>query len=45
MNGVEPHAWLKSTPDKIAAGHARSKIHGLLPWNFDLEAEAKSPRP
>ena len=35
MNGVEPHAWLKSTLEKIAAGHPQSKIHELLPWNFD----------
>ena len=40
MNGVEPRAWLESALEKIAAGHARSKIHELLPSNFDLEVEA-----
>ena len=35
MNGVEPYAWLKSTLKKIAAGHPQSRIHELLPWNFD----------
>ncbi|MDE0175201.1 MAG: transposase domain-containing protein, partial [Defluviicoccus sp.] len=35
MNGVEPHAYLKSTLEKIAAGHPQSRIHELLPWNFD----------
>ena len=35
MNGVEPFAWLKSTLEKIAAGHPQSKIDELLPWNFD----------
>ncbi len=35
MNGVEPYAWLKSTLEKIAAGHPQSKIDELLPWNFD----------
>ncbi len=35
MNGVEPYAWLKSTLEKIAAGHPQSKIDKLLPWNFD----------
>ena len=35
MNGVEPCAWLKSTLEKIAAGHPQSRIHELLPWNFD----------
>ena len=34
MNGVEPYAWLKSTLEKIAAGHPQSRIHELLPWNF-----------
>ena len=42
MNGVEPHAWLKSTLEKIAAGHPQSKIHELLPWNFDPKAEAET---
>ena len=35
MNGVEPCAWLKSTLEKIAAGHPQSRIHELLPWNFN----------
>ena len=35
MNGVEPYAWIKSTLEKIAAGHPQSRIHELLPWNFD----------
>ena len=35
MNGVEPYAWLKSTLEKIAAGHPQSRIHELMPWNFD----------
>ena len=39
MNGVEPHAWLKSTLEQIAADHPQSRIHELLPWNFHPEAE------
>ncbi len=39
MNGVEPYVWLKSTLEKIAAGHPQSKIHELLPWNFEPGAE------
>ena len=35
MNGVEPYAWLKSTLEKIAAGHPQSRLPELLPWNFD----------
>ena len=34
MNGVEPYAWLKSTLEKIAAGHPNSRIDELLPWSF-----------
>ena len=40
MNGVEPYAWLKSTLEKIADGHPQSKIHELLPWNFEPKADA-----
>ena len=39
MNGVEPYAWLKSTLEKIAAGHPQSRIHELLPWNFKPETD------
>ncbi len=35
MNDVEPHAWLKSTLEKIAAGHSQSQIQDLLPWNSE----------
>ena len=35
MNGVEPYAWLKSTLERVAAGHPQSRLHELLPWNFD----------
>ena len=39
MNGVEPYAWLKSTLEKIAAGHPQSQIHDLLPWNFETATD------
>ena len=35
LNRVEPYAWLKSTLEKIAAGHPQACVHELLPWNFD----------
>ena len=35
MNGVEPFAYLKTTLERIAAGHPQSHIDELLPWNFD----------
>jgi len=34
VNGVEPFAYLKSTLEAIAAGHPKSRIDDLLPWNF-----------
>ena len=39
LNGVEPYAWLKSTLEKIAAGHPLSKIDEMLPWNFEPGAD------
>ena len=38
MNGVEPCAWLRNMLEGIAAGHPMSRIHELLPWNFDVGA-------
>ena len=29
-----PYAWLKTTLEKIAAGHTNSRIDELLPWNL-----------
>ncbi|WP_292288891.1 IS66 family transposase [Marivita sp.] len=34
VNGVEPFAYLKSTLEAIAAGHPKTRIDDLLPWNF-----------
>ena len=34
INGVEPFAYLKATLTAIAAGHPKSRIDNLLPWNF-----------
>ena len=34
MNDVEPYAWLKTTLEKITAGHPDSRIDELLPWSF-----------
>ena len=35
INSVEPFAYLKATLEAIAAGHPKSRIDDLLPWNFD----------
>ncbi len=40
MNGVEPYAWLKSTLGKITADHPQSRIHELLPRNFEPATDA-----
>jgi len=34
INGVEPFAYLKATLEAIAAGHPKSRIDDLMPWNF-----------
>ena len=34
MNEVNPHAYLKTTLEAIAAGHPASDIDALLPWAF-----------
>lgn len=34
LNGVDPLAWLTATLEAIAAGHPKSRIDDLLPWNF-----------
>ena len=36
------YAWLKSTLEKMTAGHPQSKVHELLPWNLDPESSRKS---
>ena len=41
MNGVEPYAWLKTTLEKIAAGHPNSRIDELLRPCMELQAHAK----
>ena len=33
--GEVAYSWLKSTLEKIAAGHPQSRLHELLPWYFD----------
>ena len=35
MNGVEPCAWLKSTLEKIAAGHPQPRVRELPPRDFE----------
>lgn len=34
MNGVEPYAYIRTTLERIAAGHPQSRLDDLLPWNF-----------
>lgn len=34
INNVDPYAYLSATLEAIAAGHPKSNISKLLPWNF-----------
>lgn len=34
LNGVDPHAWLAQTLERIAQGWPNSEIDALMPWNF-----------
>lgn len=34
LNNVDPHAWLKLTLERIAAGWPNRELDALMPWNF-----------
>jgi transposase len=34
LNGVDPHAWLKLTLERIAAGWPNRDLDALMPWNY-----------
>jgi transposase len=34
LNNVDPHAWLKLTLERIAAGWPNRELDALLPWNY-----------
>ena len=34
MNGIDPHAWLTQTLERIANGWPNSDIDALMPWNY-----------
>lgn len=34
MNGVDPHAWLTQTLERIANGWPNSDINALMPWTY-----------
>jgi len=34
LNNVDPHAWLKLTLERIAAGWPNRQLDALLPWNY-----------
>jgi hypothetical protein len=38
MNGVEPFAYLRTTLERLAAGHACARLDELLPWRFEAAA-------
>lgn len=35
MNGVDPHAWMTQTLERIANHWPNSRIDELMPWNFN----------
>ena len=41
LNGVDPRAWLADTLRRIA-DHPASRLHGLLPWNWNAPARASA---
>lgn len=41
MNDIEPLAYMRATPETIAAGHPNAALNDLLPWNFP-KAEVKA---
>jgi transposase len=38
MNGVEPFAYLRTTLERLAGGHACARLDELLPWRFEAAA-------
>jgi len=42
MNGVEPFAYLKTTLERLAAGHPHSRLDDLLPWRFESAAGGRA---
>ena len=34
LNAVEPYAYLKDVLERMAAGHPKSRLDDLLPWNW-----------
>ena len=38
LNSVDPHAWLKLTLERLAAGWPNHDIDALMPWNYPTHA-------
>lgn len=38
LNGLDPEAYLADVIDRMAKGHAMSRLAELLPWNWSREA-------
>jgi transposase len=36
LNGLDPEAYLATVLDRMARGHASSRLDELLPWNFQI---------
>jgi hypothetical protein len=33
LNGINPHAYLTATLERLVAGHTQSRLGELMPWN------------
>ena len=34
LNGVDPHAWVKLTLERLVAGWPNCDLDALMPWNY-----------
>ena len=39
LNGTNPHSWLAETLRRLAAGHSRTALDQLMPWNHATAVE------
>jgi transposase len=38
INGVDPHAWLQLTLERLAAGWPNRELEQLMPWNYPAQS-------
>ena len=40
LNGLDPEAYLADVIDRMAKGHPINRLSELLPWHWNLDAQA-----